>query len=355
MPFDSAVLDAITFGNSLRTWLTAGLAFLVFQAAALFLKNVVLDRLKRLAARTETDFDDALVAALASIRGWELAVVAAYLGARSLFLPGAIDKGLHLTMVLVASFRGAMFLQAILHYSWRKATAAVHEGDPTARSALSNLEYVLTGGVWLGAALFVLDNLGVNITTAVAGLGIGGIAVAMAAQQILGDLFSSFVIFMDKPFAVGDVIVVDGLTGTVENVGLKTTSVRSLSGEMLVFANSDLTKSRIRNFQRLRERRIVWNLAIPYGTPRDKVAAVPHMIRDAFKGLEKVRFERAHLKNFGAAALEYEAVYFVLSDDYELYMNLNQRACLSLLERFEAEGVSFALPAQTVFVAGPKA
>lgn len=354
MKFDSAALDVFYLANSLGTWLAAGLAFLLFQGAGLFIKNVVLAKLKSFAERTETDFDDALVGALASVRGWELAVVSAYLSARSLFLPGAVDKGLHLAVVLVTTFRAAMFLQALLRFSWRKATVSVHEGNPTSRSALSNLEYVLSGGVWVGAALFVLDNLGVNITTAVAGLGIGGIAVAMAAQQILGDLFSSFVIFMDKPFVVGDFIVVDGLSGTVENVGLKTTKVRSLSGEMLIFSNSDLTRSRIRNYQRLRERRIVWNLAIPYGTPRGKAAAVPEMIRAAFKGLEKVRFERAHLKGFGATALEYEAVYFVLSDDYELYMNLNERASLSLLERFEAEGVSFALPAQTVFVAGPK-
>jgi small-conductance mechanosensitive channel len=131
-------------------------------------------------------------------------------------------------------------------------------------------------------------------------------------------------------------------------VGIKTTQVRSLSGEMLIFSNSDLTKSRIRNFKRMVERRIVWNFSIPYATPRDKAAAVPHMVRDAFKGLDQVRFDRAHLKGFGAAALEYEAVYYVLSDDYALYMNLNQKACLSLLERFEAEGIAFAVPAMVV-------
>ncbi len=337
-------------GNPLRAWLMAALAFAAYQGAGLFFKNVVLARLRRLAEKTETKFDDVLVDALGGIRSVELAVVALYLSTRSLYLSDVFDRGLRIALVVVATFRVAALLQSIVAYLWQDITASARKEDATAASALSNLEYVFHGAVWLGAVLFILENLGVNITTAVAGLGIGGIAVAMAAQQILGDLFSSFVIFMDKPFRIGDFIVVDALSGTVEHVGIKTTQVRSLSGEMLIFANSDLTKSRIRNFKRMKERRAVLSFGVPYDTPRDKAALVPAMIRDVFKGMDKVRFDRAHLKGFGVSALEYEAVWHVLSDDYALYMDLNQKLSLELMERFAAEGIRFAVAEKAVHV-----
>lgn len=335
-------------GNPVKSWLAAGAAFAAFLAAGLFLKHVVVVRLRALAERTDTGFDDALVDALARVKAWELAFVALVLSTRSLYLPAAIDKALHVGLVFVATVRVAAFLTGILNYLWRNATVSVHEGDPTARSAVRNIEYVLSSGVWLGAALFILDNLGVNITTAVAGLGIGGIAVAMAAQHILGDVFSSFVIFMDKPFKVGDFIIVDGLAGSVENVGLKTTQVRSLSGELLVFPNSDLTRARIRNFKQLQERRVSFAFGILYETPRAKVAAVPEMVREIFATLPKTRLDRAHFKSFGESSLDFEVVYYVLDAEYGVYMDLQQAANLALMERFEREGIGFAYPTRTI-------
>lgn len=343
-------LSETLLGNPVRAWLTGGAVFSAALAAGLFLKFVVLARLKALARRTDTDFDDALVGALSGIRLWELAVVALVLGARSLTLAPALDRGLRAALVLVVAVRAAAVLQGVLHALWRAATESVHEGDPTAKSALRNVEYVLSAAVWLGALLFVLDNLGVNITTAVAGLGIGGIAVAMAAQQILGDLFSSFVIFLDKPFKVGEVVSFDGLTGTVENVGLKTTQMRSLSGELLVLPNSDLTKARLRNFTRMVERRAVFGFGILYETPRAKVAGVPQMVREIFATLPKTRLDRVHFKAFGESSLDFEVVYYVLDPDYNVYMDLQQAANLALMERFEAEGVAFAYPTRTLYL-----
>jgi len=343
-------LSEAVLGNSVKDWLAAGLVTAAAFGAALFFKTFVLGRLGALASRTDTDFDDAVVGALAAVRAWELALVAAALGARSLYLPTAVERALSLALVLVVTLRAAAVLQGVLFAVWRGATAAVHDGDPTARSALRNVEYILSGAVWLGAVLFILDNLGVNITTAVAGLGIGGIAVAMAAQQILGDLFSSFVIFMDKPFRVGDTIAVDGLTGTVENVGLKTTQVRSLSGELLVFANSDLTKSRLRNFRAMTERRVSFGFGILYETPRAKVAAVPEMVREIFATLPKTRLDRVHFKAFGESSLDFEVVWYVLDPEYNAYMDLQQAANLALMERFEREGIAFAYPTRTLHI-----
>ncbi|TBR26095.1 mechanosensitive ion channel family protein [bacterium] len=335
-------------GNPVKAWLTAAAAFAGLLAAGLFLKNVVLARLRALAEKTDTDFDDALVGALAAVRTWELAVVALVFAARSLYVPFSVERVLHFVLVVVVSVRSAAFLQEVVNYLWRSATRSVQEGDPTSRSALRNVEYVLSAAVWLGAVLFVLDNLGVNITTAVAGLGIGGIAVAMAAQQILGDLFSSFVIFMDKPFRVGDAISVDGLTGHVENVGLKTTQVRSLSGEMLVFANSDLTKSRIRNYRELKERRAVIAFSLPFDTPRAKLASVPGLIAAAFTGKTSARFDRAHCTGFGPSGHEFEAVWYALTDDYTVFMNLQQAAHLDLVDALEREKLTPSYPTRTV-------
>lgn len=345
---DLQFLSGAFLGNSLRAWSAAALAFAGLLAVGLFLRFIVLARLKALAARTETGFDDALVGALGTVRAWELAVVAAVVSTRPLALPAGLDRGLRAVLVLVVAVRAAAVLQGVLVALWRAAVSTEDLKDPTARSALRNVEYVLGAAVWAAAALFVLDNLGVNITTAVAGLGIGGIAVAMAAQQVLGDLFSSFVIFMDKPFKVGDFIIVDGMMGSVENVGLKTTQVRSLSGELLVFPNSDLTKARIRNFKQLQERRISFGFGILYETPRAKVAAVPEMVREIFATLPKTRLDRVHFKAFGESSLDFEVVYYVLDPEYNVYMDLQQAANLALMERFEREGIAFAYPTRTL-------
>lgn len=345
------ILSREFFGNPVRAWAVAMLAFAAFIAAGVFLKSVVLARLRALAAKTETEFDDTFIAALSSVRLAEVAVVALYLSTRSLALGSMMDKVLYIALVVVATFRGTALIQGLLAYAWRSATASAQDDDPTARSAFRNVEFILNGLLWVAAGLFILDNLGVNVTTAVAGLGIGGIAIAMAAQQILGDLFSSFVIFMDKPFKVGDFIIVGELMGTVENVGIKTTRVRSLSGEGLVFSNSDLTGSRIRNFKQMTERRIVFGFGILYETPSDKAAAVPGMVREIFASLEKTRLDRVHFKSFGASSLDFEVVYFVLDPEFNVYMDIQQKVNLALMRRFEAEGIGFAYPTTTVYLA----
>ena len=161
---------------------------------------------------------------------------------------------------------------------------------------LKNLTLVVRFMIWAAALLFIFDNLEVNITAFVASLGIGGVAIALAAQAVLGDAFSSFAIFMDKPFQVGDFIIVGDLLGTVEHVGFKTTRIRSLGGEELVFSNSDLTSSRIKNYKRMRERRVVFSVGVIYQTPVEKVKALPPMIKRVVEEHQTARFDRAHLQ-----------------------------------------------------------
>jgi small-conductance mechanosensitive channel len=196
--------------------------------------------------------------------------------------------------------------------------------------------------LWSVILLLALDNLGVDVTALVAGLGIGGVAVALALQNVLGDLLASLSIVFDKPFVIGDTITVDDLTGTVESIGLKTTRLRGASGEQLVLANGELLKSRIRNWQRMTERRVVLAFGVPHSTPAAAVERIPAMVRDLIEQQDLLRFDRAHFKGFGAAALDFEAVYWVLSPDHGAFMDRQQAVNLGLLRAF------FAVPAQTL-------
>jgi len=202
-----------------------------------------------------------------------------------------------------------------------------------------------------------LDNLGIDVTALVAGLGIGGVAVALAVQNVLGDLFASLSIILDKPFVIGDFLVIGEYMGSVEYVGLKTTRVRSLSGEQLVFSNSDLLKSRIRNYGRMYERRVVFNIGVTYDTPRELLKRIPGMIRAAVEAQDKTRFDRSHFMKYGDYALQFETVYYVLSPDYNVYMDIQQAIYLIIHEDFEQNHIDFAYPTQTLIVtrsaAGP--
>ena len=204
--------------------------------------------------------------------------------------------------------------------------------------------------MWAIIVLVALANMGVDVTALVAGLGVGGIAVALAVQNVLGDLFASFSIVLDKPFVIGDFIIVGDHLGTVEHVGLKTTRIRSLSGEQLVFSNTDLLGSRIRNFKRMYERRVVFALGVVYQTPAKLLEKIPSMLRQIVESREQVRFDRAHFKDFGPHSLNFEIVYWVLTPDYTIYMDIQQEINLEIYRRFEQEGIDFAYPTQTLHI-----
>jgi small-conductance mechanosensitive channel len=204
--------------------------------------------------------------------------------------------------------------------------------------------------LWLTGALFLVDNLGYDITTLVAGLGIGGIAIALAAQTVLGDLFSYLVIFFDKPFEIGDFIIVEEKMGTVEYIGIKTTRIRSLSGEQIICSNTDLTNSRVHNYKRMRERRVVFSFGVTYDTSPENLQIIPQISRKIIEEVGDTRFDRAHFKSFGNFSLDFEVVYYVLSDDFNLYMDKQQDINLRIFEFFQNQGIEFAFPTQTVLL-----
>jgi small-conductance mechanosensitive channel len=204
--------------------------------------------------------------------------------------------------------------------------------------------------IWVLGFIFLLDNLGFEITAVIAGLGIGGIAIALAAQAILGDLFSYFVIFFDRPFEIGDFIVIGEFRGNIEHIGIKTTRVRSLSGEQLVFGNSDLTNSRIQNFKRMDRRRVVFKLGVTYQTPAEKIEEAIKIVEQIIIDHPDVTYDRGHFAAFGPFSLDLEFVYFVLSNDYNQYMDIQQDVNFEVLREFEKRGIDFAYPTQTLYL-----
>jgi small-conductance mechanosensitive channel len=224
------------------------------------------------------------------------------------------------------------------------------ESDAASVTTIAALGFLGRVAIWAIVALLAMENLGVDVTALVAGMGVGGIAVALAAQNILGDLFASLSIVLDKPFVLGDNIAVGTDVGKVEKIGLKTTRLRSISGELLVFSNADMLQSRIRNFKRMSERRVVFAVGVTYQTPYEKLAAIPGMLREAVESQSGVRFDRAHLKELAGSSINFEVVYFMLTPDYLPYMDTQQAICLGLVKKFSAEGIELAYPTQKLFV-----
>ena len=207
--------------------------------------------------------------------------------------------------------------------------------------------------IWILGAVFLIDNMGYNVTAIVAGLGVGGIAIALAAQAVLGDLFSYFVIFFDRPFEIGDFVTVGSDSGVIEYIGIKTTRIRTLNGEQLVCSNTDLTNSRLRNFKRMERRRIVFTLGVTYQTAAQQLSGIPDIVRNIIASEEKLSYDRGHFSGFGDSSLNFEFVYYVEDPDYNIYMNAQQSVYLEIFRTFAEKGIEFAYPTQTTFTAGP--
>ncbi len=345
------IINRPFMGNTILAYLVSAAIFLGVLIALPIIKRFVLRYLKILSQRTKNDFDDLLHDLLRRIVGPLVYVFTAlYFATALLTVQENIVRLLHALLVIVVTVKVAQIIQGIVAEGIRRWTEWTAREDPTAAAMLRNINWVVTFLIWATTVLFILTNLGVNVTAGVAGLGIGGVAVALAAQAVLGDAFSSFAIFMDKPFNVGDFIIVGDLLGTVEHVGFKTTRIRSLGGEELIFANSDLTSSRIKNYKRMRERRVTFSVGVIYQTPVEKVKMIPPTIKRVIEEHDNARFDRAHFKNFGDFALIYEIVYYVLSADYNMYMDLQQSINFRLMEEFKKAELQFAYPTQQLYV-----
>lgn len=343
-------LDTQLVGNSVLSWLIATGIALAVVLLAVVIRFFACLQLKRLAKRNNNALWNLLLETIKKTSWLFLLILALFFGSIALELSARPDKIIHITVIIALLVQAGLWATAILHIAMDRYRQQQLDKDPANVTTLNLLNFIGRIIIWAIILLLVLDNLGINITALVAGLGVGGIAVALALQTILGDLFASLSIVLDKPFVVGDFLIVDDLLGSVEYVGLKTTRLRSLSGEQLVFSNADLLKSRIRNYGRMYERRVQFDIGVTYQTERSKLVKISEIIREAVEKQEKTRFDRSHFKAYGDFALLFESVYFVIGPDYNQYMDIQQAINLHIHERFEEEGIEFAYPTQMLYV-----
>jgi small-conductance mechanosensitive channel len=344
------IFDRILYHNPVYDWLVAiAIAVGIYLVMRLG-KAIVQRRLGQLATKTATDWDDLIVALIERIHILFLLVLAFYAGSLKLDLPSSVSVFLKKGVFVVFLFQVALLGSHAIKFLIERYRRQKIESNAAAVTTLSSVGFVLKTLLWFVLLLVALDNFGVNVTALVAGLGISGIAVALAVQNVLGDLFASFSIVFDKPFVIGDFIIVGDFLGTVEYVGLKTTRIRSLSGEQLIFSNGDLLQSRIRNFKRMFERRVVFTIQVLYQTSHEQLVEIPKMIQSIIESQSQVRFDRAHFKEYGAYSLNFEIVYWILNPDYNVYMDIQQAINLSIFEQFKERGIQFAYPTQTLFI-----
>lgn len=348
------IMQESYLGNTLQAWLIALSIFIVIFVILKIIQAVAVRKLSRLALSTDTPVDDLLVSMLKQTKFFILLIASAYLATLTITLKPSISDLWEKIVILALILQAGFWASAGIAFAIGNAVKKRSEEDLSSKTTITFLGFVARFVLWIVVLLLILDNLGVNITGLVAGLGIGGVAVALAVQNILGDLLASLSIVLDKPFVIGDFIAVDSLSGTIEHIGLKTTRIRSLGGEQLIFSNNDLLKSRIRNYRRMSERRIIFSFGVVYQTPLEKLKNIKDIVREIIEKTGASRFDRVHFKEYGNSSLNFEAAYFVQSSDYNTYMDVQESINLEIFRRFREEGIEFAYPTRTVFIQDEK-
>jgi small-conductance mechanosensitive channel len=338
------------FQNSFLDWsLAAGTTVLVFLCLWV-LRRIVRIYHKRQLATKRVELAEIPLEVLSRTSLLFLIVMASFAGLNFLTKSPHTLKLLESATTIVLFWQvGLWAAAAVMAWVERKRRSSLST-DRAFAGSLGIVAFISQGIIWALIVLLALSNLGINITALVTGLGIGGVAVALALQNILGDLFASLSITFDKPFFVGDFVVIDEFLGTVEHIGIKSTRLRSLSGEQIVVSNADLLKSRLRNYGRMNERRVVFTVGVTYETPADQLESIPAAIKEIVVAQKGTRFDRSHFAKHAAASLDIETVYYVLSADYNGYMDIQQAISLAIHREFERRGIEFAYPTQRLLL-----
>ncbi len=343
------ILNYVFWGNSILNYVIAATGILTAWIVLKLIRRKLLVLVKRFTSRTNNNFDDVLVEIAEKFIIPYLYLFINYSIIRQLYLSSRVENILSAAFMFVTIYYVIRLINYTIHRLVVKYMEHKNEA-PERIKQVSGMLVVVKLLTWGLGIVMLADNLGYDVTTIIAGLGVGGIAIALAAQNILGDLFSYFVIFFDKPFEIGDFIIVDNNSGIVEKIGIKTSHVRSLDGQQLVMPNAEMVKTVIQNFKRLQRRRIVFSIGVVYYTSSRKLRRIPSLIEDIVLKQEHATFDRTHLKSFGDFSINYEIVYYIESADYLTYMNTHQEICVSIFEKFEEEKIEFAFPTQTIFL-----
>lgn len=348
--FTSPFWEIIIFGNSLYDYLLAVGLFVLFVLIFKGMQWLALRAVEKIIKKTETAWDDALVTIIKTIRPPFYWFVAFYIALKYLKIEGVAERVVDMILVTWLVYQIVVALRILVDFYVRQRLSKTDKG---AQAATQLVHSLVGAGLWLLGGLFLLQNFGVNVTSLIAGLGIGGIAVALAAQNALSDLFSSLAIFFDKPFVPGDLVEIGGNKGTVQKIGIKTTRIKALNGEEIIVPNKEVTSLVIKNIGRRQERRVVFRIGIVYETLTEKVKKVPDLIREVIESQEQTEFERVHLKELTDCALSFEVVYYVRSKDYQVYMDINQQVLLGVKAVFERNNIEIAYPTRMVYVNKP--
>ena len=346
-------LEALLLGNTLTEWIIALTVLVVSIFVTIGLRWLVINRLEALSRNVNITFVNTTVKALHKTSLLILFFPLLLFASGWLDLPDGLSRSLDILATIAFFLQLGIWLSALTSALIQHSRDQALTKNASAATSLSAVSFVSRLLIWTIIFLLTLDNLGIDVTALVAGLGVGGVAVALAIQNILGDLFASLSIIIDKPFEIGDFIIVNDYLGTVENIGLKTTRIRSLGGEQIIFSNSDLLSSRVRNYKRMQERRVVFTFGVLYQTTADQLEDIPGLVRSAIDILDGTRFDRAHFFKFGDSSLDFEAVYYINTADYNTYMDTQQAINLALIREFSKRDIEFAYPTRSLYIEAP--
>lgn len=336
-------------GNTVLEYTISLGIFIGLLIIVLIIHKILIKHVKKIAASTENALDDNLIRLIKKNLIPLLYFGAFYLAALYLKYSPAVKKILNIIGIGLFAILLIRFSITIIRYILNRYFIK-REDDKAKAATIKALFPVLNILIWGIGIIFLLDNMGFNVSAVVTGLGIGGVAIALAAQSVLGDLFSYFCILFDRPFTLGDFIIIREFLGVVEHIGIKTTRIRSLSGEILVFSNTELTGTPIRNFKHMKERRVVFKFSVTYETTNDQLEKIPAIVKGIIENIELTRFDRAHFNNFGNFSLDFEVVYYIGTPDYNIYMDIQQNINLKLKNELATIGVDFAYPTQTLYI-----
>ena len=345
----SEMLDQVYYDNTVRGYLIALSLIVGGVILLLIFKKFIVNRLQRWAAKTTGTWDDFVVESVSRFAIPILFWIIVYSSVHTLRLSDQAEKVITIITSILVTYYVLRLISSVILILLKTEVRRRHHGEEKIKQ-LGGLIMVINIIIWFLGLVFLLSNWGIKVTPIIGGLGIGGIAVALAAQNILGDLFSYFVIFFDRPFEAGDFIIVDDKMGTIEYVGIKTTHIRALGGEQIIIGNSNLTNSRIHNYKRMARRRVVFSIDVEYGTKMDTLQKVPGMLREIVEQQEPITFDRAHFSAYKDWSLRFEVVYYVLSADFNVYMDIQQRINFAIYEKFEQHNINFAFPTQSLMV-----
>lgn len=347
----SQILDYNVLGNSCRDLLFSLLLLVSFLIIFKIIQKVILKKLSIIASKTKTTIDDTIIEVVKNIRPGFYVFLSFYLSTKRLHIGSTFQSIINWILIIWVTYVVIIALQKILDYFFERK---IKSESGNSAEALRTLSAVARGILWTIGVLFILSNLGINITSVFAGLGIGGIAVALALQNILTDLFSSFAIYFDKPFEVGDFIIVGDKVGVVEKIGIKTTRMKALQGEEIVISNKELTSSQVQNFKKLEKRRIAFNFGVRYETTNEQLLKIKKICENIFQKIDIAKLDRCHFYSFDNSALTFEVVYFISSPDYNEYMDTQEVVNLELKAQLEKAGIKLAFPVTMVHLINSK-